>query len=93
MNNGVNSRKRSSKVVEYVIEDFLEMRGCLDTKEMKQVKSILLSQHARGDSVTSVEGFHLGKQLVLIVRRAPAYFEHLICVCPKKGKIRIRNLR
>ena len=93
MNNGANSRKRPSKVVEYVIEDFLELRGCLDTKEMKQAKSVLLSQKACGDNVTSVEGFHLGRQLVLIVRRAPTYFEHLICVCPKEGKIRIRKLR
>lgn len=87
----VHPRKNLS-IFEYVLEDFLEVKASLDGDKMRPIKKFLFSQRFEGRVLSSVEGFSLSRQLVLIDRGDPHFFRHLVFLNPQNGWIRVRPL-
>jgi hypothetical protein len=85
-------RRRDLKMLEYVIEDFLDLKARLDAKRAKPLKKFLLSRRLQPGSLSSIEGFHLARQLVLIVPRRPHSFEHLVFLNPVNGAIQVKRI-
>ena len=87
-----SQQSKQRKTLEYIVEDFLEMKGCVNEERSSALRHYLLSQQRGVCHVTSVEGFYWGRHLVLLDKIDPRYFDHLICVTPGNGRIQVRVL-
>lgn len=81
------------EVLEYVLEDFLELKASLHPSQAKPLKEFLFSQSLDGRDLSAVEGFLLANHLVVIDPRDPAAVEHLVFLSPGDGGIRVRSLK
>lgn len=92
---GTNKEENGNQngIFEYILEDFLEIKACLEAEKTKPIKDFLSSQGTSGFSLKAVEGFALGPQLVLIREDNPQSFRHLVFLHPEHGRIRVRSLR
>ena len=79
-------------MLEYVVEDFLEVKGSLREDRSFALRNFLSSQRIKGSYLTAVEGFYLEGHLILLDQVDPGSFRHLICVTPGDGRIRVRRL-
>lgn len=83
---------KGEKIIQYVVEDLLALRASVEGKKTKPLMDFLLSQETNGERVSLVEGFFVGQELILIEKKNPQNFKHLICIQPKSGTVRIRRL-
>lgn len=81
------------KALEYVIEDFLELKAYLDPGRVQPLKDFLFAQSLEGQILINVEGFHLARQLVLIDSGDPQLLDHMVFLNPEDGQIRVKRLR
>lgn len=87
------NRKRDLETLEYVLDDFLELKVCLDAGKTEAVKQLLFSQPLNGHQVSSIEGFLLGHQLVVFHKGDPGTLNQLIFLRPEDGKMRVKRLQ
>ncbi len=79
-------------MLDYVVGDFLSIKASLGEEESSVLKSYLFSRMVGNNRIVAVEGFYLGRNLVLLEKINPWDFCHLICVTPGNGKIQAREL-
>ena len=84
--------KSDLKAFEYVLEDFLEVKAAFTSQMMGPLKAFLLSKGFGNFILSTIEGFCLDEQLVLIRQGDPRSFEHLVFLNPENGRIRVRPL-
>lgn len=77
---------------EYAIEDYLELKACLDKRRTKSLKQFLFSQEPEGFSLSAVEGFLVAGHLVLIQPGDPDCVDNLVFLSPNDGTIRVKTL-
>ena len=80
------------KSLEYVLEDFLELKASLSTRRTAEIKNFLCSERAGGVVLALVEGLRLGKHLVVVEAHNSKGVEDVIFVKPGNGQIQIRRL-
>ena len=86
-------RRRELKTLEYVLHDFLELKASLHPKKTKPLKEFLFSQKLDGLQVSTVEGFLLAQNLVLIEQPVtPPAIQNVVFLSPKDGRIRVKHL-
>lgn len=85
-------KEKERKVVEYAIEDYLEVKASLVREKTGPLKEFLFSRSLKDWEVSTVEGFHLDQQLVLIRETDPETLEHLVFLNPEDGSIRVKKL-
>ncbi len=86
------NRRGDLRTLEYVLDDFLELKVRLDTKKTAAVKQFLLSQPWNGHPLSSVEGFLLDKHLVVFHEGDPRAVNRLIFLNPGDGRIRVKSV-
>ena len=92
MNTKPNLQCHGNNVLEYVVGDFLEVKGSLGEKGSLFLRNYLYSQSIKESQITAVEGFYVGGQLILLDKVNPRYFRHIVCVAPVDGNIQVRRL-
>jgi len=80
------------ETLEYVLEDFLEMKASLNQEKTAALKQFLFSHPVNGHAVSSVEGVVLANHLVVIDEGDPGAIDHLIFLNPGDGRIRVKPL-
>lgn len=85
-------QRNHRRVLEYVLDDFLELKTSLTGELTKPIKEFLLSQCPPQTDISTLEGFRLASQLVLIDPTCRALFDHLILLNPLDGKIHVHRL-
>ena len=86
------AERKSLRTLEYVLHDFLEVKASLDPEKAKPLKKFLFSQSLDGETLSTLEGFSLAKQLVLFEQSDPESFQNLIFLNPEDGAIQIKRL-
>ena len=88
-----NHRANGTEVfLEYVLQDFLELKASLNKEKARSIQDFLFTQELDSEEFSSVEGFHVGRQLVLIEPTNPYSFKHLVSLNPTNGSIQVRPL-
>lgn len=89
-----NSSDQSDKmeVLDYVLQDFLEVKTGLGVKGTEAFKKFVFSLPLDGCVVASVEGFLLSDYLVVLDRRNPSTIDRLIFLNPENGSFRVKQL-
>lgn len=85
-------KRKTNESLEYVLEDYLEVKASLSPGQSVPLKKFLLAEPPQGSSVLGLEGFRLDEQLVLIDHCDPHQFKNLVFLTPGDGKIRVRAL-
>ncbi|MBI4115403.1 MAG: hypothetical protein HY447_02385 [Candidatus Omnitrophica bacterium] len=86
------NKSSPNEMLDYVIQDFLELKASLEGDKVRQIKEFLLSQDTDHAVVTPIEGFQLARQLVLVVQGSQRALKRLILVGSEDGKVEIKNL-
>ena len=86
------NQNKDLETLEYVLEDFLEIKTSLAGERMAALKQFLFSQPLNGHQVLSVEGFLLANQLVVVNEGNPHGIEHLVFLSPESGRIRVNHV-
>lgn len=81
------------KDLEYVLDDYLELKAGLHSSQGKPLKQFLFTQSLDGGHLSSVEGLLLANHLVVFDSGDPAAVEHLLFVSPGEGSLRVRSLK
>ena len=81
-----------AKMLEYVLDDFLELRASLNASQAKRLKEFLLPQRLAGMSLSTIAGFILANHLVILNSTDWQTIERLVWVEPGAGRIRVKNL-
>lgn len=84
--------KYERRDLEYLVDDFLHLKGSLNREKSIQVKKLLLSRPPARLHLFSVEGFVLAGNLVLVQDLHPDEVRHLIFLRPNDGRLHIRSL-
>ena len=92
MTTRVAHRAEDLKILEYVLDDFLELKASLNTNQTQLLKEFLFSRRRDGLHIFPVEGFLWAKSLVVFESRSPDEVEHLIFLNPQDGKIQVKHL-
>lgn len=79
-------------MLEYVLEDFLELKTSLDTGRTKSLKEFLFSRSVGDGHIASLEGFLLAQSLVVFGETNLDVVEHLVFLNPEDGQIQIKRL-
>ena len=79
-------------MLEYVLEDFLELKASLTQPQMDPLKEFLFSRQRDGLALEEAEGFRLAEYLVLIEAEDPTRLEHLILLNPASGEICVKRI-
>lgn len=80
------------EVLEYVLQDFLELKADLDTSRTRPFKRFLFSLPLNGCLVKPIEGFILADHLVVLDERSPEAIGRLIFLSPGKGTFQVKHL-
>lgn len=80
------------KALEYVLDDYLEIKARLNVQKARPLKKFLFSLRARGSSIESFEGFCWNEQIVLLRGGDPQLFKHLVFLNPGDGRIQVKGL-
>ncbi len=81
-----------AKMLQYVLEDFLELKTSLVPQKAKSLKNFLLSQDLAALQLLPAEGFLLDTSLVVFGKTNPQSITHLVFVDPQTGKVQIKRL-
>lgn len=87
-----SNRSEDVEVLDYVLQDFLELKADLDTNRTRPFKKFLFSLPLNGCLVKPIEGFILADYLVVLAKRNPEAIGRLIFLNPGNGNFQVKHL-
>lgn len=86
------TRERNRQLLEYVLEDFLELKAPPLQEKTKALKDLLFSHSAGSGELSLAEGFFFSKHLVVIEPCSSVPVTRVVFVRSGDGHLRLREL-